>query len=217
VPADRGPRRSLTPASVGLGCLLGEGYSNKTIAQLLGLSEAAVKSRISRALRQAGMWNRAQLVAAAVRLRYEMAPAEGADAPHACRLSSSCPYWRYCPEMSDADPPILPDLLQLPTAASDAPAPQPMTSREVEVARLAVEGLTCRQIGECLRASANTVKMHLRQVYRKLGVRSRVALVRLLVQAPEGTGNASKTSQNTPERVIDRPEAGRYGKGNNRQ
>ena len=57
-----------------------------------------------------------------------------------------------------------------------APAPQPVerpTDAELNVLRLLPTGLSQREIGETLFVSLNTVKSHTRELYRKLGVRSR--------------------------------------------
>jgi DNA-binding CsgD family transcriptional regulator len=51
-----------------------------------------------------------------------------------------------------------------------------LTPTEARVAELAAEGLTNSQIGERMFISPETVKTHLSHIYRKLGVRSRVAL-----------------------------------------
>jgi DNA-binding CsgD family transcriptional regulator len=51
-----------------------------------------------------------------------------------------------------------------------------LTPREIEVARLAVEGLTCREIAKRLFVSENTVKTHLEHVYDKLCVRNRLEM-----------------------------------------
>ncbi len=56
--------------------------------------------------------------------------------------------------------------------------PGALTSRELEVARLAIEGLATREIGERLFIGRRTVETHLTNAYAKLGVRSRVELVR---------------------------------------
>ncbi len=63
--------------------------------------------------------------------------------------------------------------------------PGALTSRELEVARLAVEGLTTREIGERLFIGRRTVETHLTNAYAKLGVRSRVELVRIADQFSE--------------------------------
>jgi DNA-binding CsgD family transcriptional regulator len=57
---------------------------------------------------------------------------------------------------------------------------QMLTPRESEVAALVVEGLTDREIADRLFLSHYTVGQHLKRVYRKLGVTSRVGLTRLL-------------------------------------
>ena len=61
----------------------------------------------------------------------------------------------------------------------EAPAPDPellgkLTRREVEILRLVSEGLSNRQVGEILYVTDQTVKFHLANVYRKLGVGSRL-------------------------------------------
>ena len=50
-----------------------------------------------------------------------------------------------------------------------------LTNRELEVLALVAEGRTNRQIGESLGLRPDTVKFHLSNVYRKLGVTSRTA------------------------------------------
>ncbi|MDQ1457611.1 MAG: hypothetical protein QOH28_3231, partial [Actinomycetota bacterium] len=60
--------------------------------------------------------------------------------------------------------------------------PGALTSRELEVVRLAIEGLATREIGERLFIGRRTVETHLTNAYAKLGVRSRVELVRIADQ-----------------------------------
>jgi DNA-binding CsgD family transcriptional regulator/tetratricopeptide (TPR) repeat protein len=57
-----------------------------------------------------------------------------------------------------------------------------MTKSELAVAQLAANGLTNREIGEQLFVSPHTVNSHLRQVFAKLEVSSRVALTRLATE-----------------------------------
>ena len=56
--------------------------------------------------------------------------------------------------------------------------PASLTRREREVATLACEGLTAREIAERLYIGERTVEGHLAGVYAKLGIRSKVELVR---------------------------------------
>jgi DNA-binding NarL/FixJ family response regulator len=56
--------------------------------------------------------------------------------------------------------------------------PEALSRREREVARLAVAGLTARQIAERLFIGERTVETHLSHVYAKLGLRSKLELVR---------------------------------------
>ena len=54
-----------------------------------------------------------------------------------------------------------------------------MTAAEVAVARLVAEGLTNREVADRLFISPHTVSSHLRHVFSKLGINSRVELARL--------------------------------------
>jgi DNA-binding CsgD family transcriptional regulator len=56
------------------------------------------------------------------------------------------------------------------------PAPERLTPKEREVADLVAGGATNREVAAALFLSPRTVEHHLRQVYRKLGVRSRTEL-----------------------------------------
>jgi DNA-binding CsgD family transcriptional regulator len=55
-----------------------------------------------------------------------------------------------------------------------------LTPTELDVARLLGQGLTNRAAAERLYISPNTVGTHARNVFRKLGVRSRAELASLL-------------------------------------
>jgi DNA-binding CsgD family transcriptional regulator len=66
-----------------------------------------------------------------------------------------------------------------PASASSA-----LTPAERAVAQFAVKGLTNRQIGEQMFLSRHTIDFHLRHVYRKLEVKSRVHLTRLVLDRP---------------------------------
>ncbi|HEX4753655.1 MAG TPA: helix-turn-helix transcriptional regulator, partial [Solirubrobacterales bacterium] len=57
-----------------------------------------------------------------------------------------------------------------------------MTKSELAVTQLAADGLTNREIAERLFVSPHTVNTHLRHVFAKLGVNSRVDLTRLATE-----------------------------------
>lgn len=65
-----------------------------------------------------------------------------------------------------------------PAAPSDEEVVEPLTPRETEVLRLIALGYTNRQIAEKLTISMRTVETHRANLMDKLGLRSRVALVR---------------------------------------
>jgi DNA-binding CsgD family transcriptional regulator len=60
-----------------------------------------------------------------------------------------------------------------------------LTSRERDVARFAVDGLSDREIADRLSLSHHTVSQYIKRIYRKLDVGSRVALTRLLLGLPQ--------------------------------
>jgi DNA-binding NarL/FixJ family response regulator len=51
-----------------------------------------------------------------------------------------------------------------------------LTARELEVAVLVAEGLSNKEIARRLDRSEGTVKIHLHNIYEKLGVRNRTSL-----------------------------------------
>jgi DNA-binding CsgD family transcriptional regulator len=77
-------------------------------------------------------------------------------------------------------------------AAAEKPATgwAAMTKSELAVAQLVADGLTNREIAERLFVSPHTVNTHLRQVFAKLDVNSRVDLTRLATE---------RTSADAPE------------------
>jgi class 3 adenylate cyclase/DNA-binding CsgD family transcriptional regulator len=63
-------------------------------------------------------------------------------------------------------------------AMAAALGPGSLTRRELDVARLAAQGLSAREIAEALFVGERTVETHLGNVYAKLGVESKLDLVR---------------------------------------
>ena len=57
--------------------------------------------------------------------------------------------------------------------------PLPLTVREREIANLVAAGLSNKQIAERLFVSPHTINSHLRHVFLKLGITSRVELARV--------------------------------------
>jgi DNA-binding CsgD family transcriptional regulator len=53
---------------------------------------------------------------------------------------------------------------------------------ELGIAQHVAAGMTNREIGACLFLSRHTVDFHLRQIFRKLSINSRVALTRIVVE-----------------------------------
>lgn len=83
-----------------------------------------------------------------------------------------------------------------------------LTDTERNVATLVAQGLTNPQVAARMYVSAHTVKFHLRQVFRKLGIASRVELVRAAAEHTEGDGlcghapmkDASPAEHHQPEK-----------------
>jgi DNA-binding CsgD family transcriptional regulator len=65
-----------------------------------------------------------------------------------------------------------------------------LTETERRVAFVVAEGLTNAAAGERLYLSRHTVDFHLRQIFRKLGIRSRVELTRLALEHPPTSSTA---------------------------
>ena len=73
-----------------------------------------------------------------------------------------------------------------------------LTPTEAGIAELVARGLTNRQIADQAFVSTHTVAFHLRQIYRKLGVASRVELARLVLAAQRDAGAAGAANGHRP-------------------
>lgn len=63
-----------------------------------------------------------------------------------------------------------------------------LTAQQLLVARMAAEGATNREIADRLALSPRTIDHHLRGVFSRLGIRSRIELVRLIAEVDESEG-----------------------------
>ncbi|HEX6302475.1 MAG TPA: BREX system ATP-binding domain-containing protein [Acidimicrobiia bacterium] len=73
------------------------------------------------------------------------------------------------------------------TPGKDTLGVESLTGRELEVAELVLDRRTNREIAEELFLSTKTVETHLRNIFNKLGVSSRVEVARALVKAGQTT------------------------------
>jgi DNA-binding NarL/FixJ family response regulator len=64
-------------------------------------------------------------------------------------------------------------------------APEQLTPRELQIARLVAEGKTNRDVAATLFVTPKTVEFHLTRVYRKLEIHSRTELVRRMADEPD--------------------------------
>lgn len=67
-----------------------------------------------------------------------------------------------------------------------------ITAREAEIIRLLIEGKGAKEITGTLFISDHTVKNHIHNIYRKLGVRNRVQLIQCFRAALEGPGRTAE-------------------------
>ena len=84
---------------------------------------------------------------------------------------------RYIPDIMVAGQPAPAE-----ESAGGGPGPGSLTPREREVMGLLVQGLSNKEIGHRLGIEVVTVALHLRSIYRKLGVTSRTQAVRMAME-----------------------------------
>lgn len=93
------------------------------------------------------------------------------------------------------------------------PYQPPLSTTEQRVLRLLIRGMTERQAAEALERSPNTVHVHVRNIYRKLGVSSRKTLFRLINTRPEliDAEDTGPHNQSHAAAMIDQTPAMRVG------
>ena len=63
-----------------------------------------------------------------------------------------------------------------------------LTPREVEVAKLVCEGMDNEQIGKKLRIAYNTVRAHLGNIFRKVGVEGKAGIILEFIETIQRAG-----------------------------
>jgi DNA-binding NarL/FixJ family response regulator len=74
-----------------------------------------------------------------------------------------------------------------------------LTGRETEVLSLLSLGLRNRAIAEKLFVGEETIKTHLKNIYRKLGVNGRGEAIAWALRDPEFSGNADSANEDEPD------------------
>lgn len=98
----------------------------------------------------------------------------GVRAALAAHLDTGTAYWSRVHELLAAAPPDS----GRPTSPSTGPLPEPLTDRELTILRYLQSVLSNVEIAAELSVSVNTVKTHIRNIYRKLGSSRRREAVR---------------------------------------
>ncbi len=65
-------------------------------------------------------------------------------------------------------------------SSAGSPTSGPLTAQQLQIARMVADGATNQEVAARLFLSRRTVEYHLRNIYLRLGARSRVELVRLV-------------------------------------
>lgn len=89
-----------------------------------------------------------------------------------------------------------------------------LSQRELEVGSLAIAGCSTQEIAESLFISENTVKTHLRNLFRKTKTRSRNELYRRLVEADLTARPGTQVDPDSFEGLFHELRAGRDGGAN---
>ncbi len=81
----------------------------------------------------------------------------------------------------------------------EAPLPEPLSAKELEVLRLLARGKTNREVAQALRISLSTVKAHVQRIISKLGVSDRTqAIVKAVELGWHPTDKTSASAKSPP-------------------
>src|SRR5215211_6928736 len=84
--------------------------------------------------------------------------------------------------------------------------PQKLTSRQTQIAMLISEGLSNKEVGRRLKLAEGTIKLHLHNIYTKLGLRNRTALSVFVIQSAHDLPcSPSQEPGTTPPARTERP------------
>ncbi len=67
-----------------------------------------------------------------------------------------------------------------------------ITPRELEIAKLVCQGLSNEQIAGCLKIRTGTVKVHIRNIYRKTWVENKILMLLRFIEDTEAFFNKSQ-------------------------
>ena len=84
---------------------------------------------------------------------------------------------------------------------------EPLTEREKELIQLVATGVTNRAVARRLSISVNTVKVHLRNIYTKLGAESRTEATMIAVREGWVTVEGAEEAPGSAEVAADQPQA----------
>jgi DNA-binding NarL/FixJ family response regulator len=99
--------------------------------------------------------------------------------------------------MADRARAMLRELGHRPATAPSDHGRRQLSSREEEVARLVAQGLSNAEVGGRLFISSRTVATHLHHIYRRLGLRSRAALIKYVLEGSPASDITSRGGLDT--------------------
>lgn len=155
-----------------------EGAAPEAAAACLGgLADGA--ARAGHAAWAARLWGAADALVGQGSVLVPIIPAERPGLIETVRRALGDRDYKAARAAGAAAPPS--EVIEAPTPGEPLRPPAGLTPRQFEVLVLVAEGLSNREIAERLVINVATVKAHLSAAYRKLGVGSRTAAVRYLV------------------------------------